>query len=138
MSAPSDKAVEAMLTAADNATADAFPLEDPRFTAAANALLQNGGELRVPSLRAALAAAHDPALGLERSVCVRDAVRLCHETWAEWRAGIGGGMIPFDDIYFKALSIGKTPAEAQALGVDALLEAFLKRLTERLTEANRD
>lgn len=61
-----------------------------------------------------------------------DAQRALHETLASWRKGFGGGMLPFDEFYWKALKVGKSPAEAQALGVDAILERFIEAATVAL------
>jgi hypothetical protein len=44
---------------------------------------------------------------------------------ARWRAGFGGGMVPFDTAYFAARREGKSEADASQLGVAALLEAIV-------------
>jgi hypothetical protein len=44
---------------------------------------------------------------------------------ARWKESFGGGMIPFDDVYFPARDRGDTPAEAQRQGVHALLDALV-------------
>jgi hypothetical protein len=43
----------------------------------------------------------------------------------QWRNQFGGGMIPFDKAYWDAKSAGHTGAEAQALGVEAVLRNIL-------------
>lgn len=43
----------------------------------------------------------------------------------EYLNGFGGGMIPFDDAYWKAVDGGLTAAEAQRHGVEAVLQAFV-------------
>lgn len=45
------------------------------------------------------------------------------EAIKRWRDQFGGGMVPFDTAYFKALSAGATPADAQTAGVIAVFEA---------------
>lgn len=47
---------------------------------------------------------------------------------AAWRQQFGGGVVPFDVAYWKARGEGLTIAQAQAAGVNAVLDAFVERL----------
>ncbi len=46
----------------------------------------------------------------------------------------GGGMIPFDDAYWKAIDNGESPAVAQQYGVHAVVREFVKQY--RQTQEN--
>lgn len=53
---------------------------------------------------------------------------------AAWSRRFGGGMIPFDNAYEGSRRSGHTIAECQRVGVNALLDAFVNRVKERLDE----
>lgn len=51
-----------------------------------------------------------------------------------WSARFAGGMLPFDNAYVAAEREGKTIAQAQQAGADALLAAYTEQLVRALTE----
>jgi hypothetical protein len=55
-------------------------------------------------------------------------VELIREKRTKWSQGFGGGMIQFDNAYFKAVNQGKPEAEAVRLGAEALLDAYTEFL----------
>lgn len=48
------------------------------------------------------------------------------------RATFGGGLVPFDNAYVDAIRRGRPLIEAQQIGVDATLDAFVASVCRRL------
>jgi hypothetical protein len=61
-------------------------------------------------------------------------VDLREFTQRYFEESFGGGMIPFDDVYWKALDSGHSPAEAQRAGVHAVVE----KIVTMYEQAERD
>jgi hypothetical protein len=68
-------------------------------------------------------------LTLAKFVAKRD-TKWIDKAREEWSQSFAGGMLKFDDGYFKARKAGKTEANATLAGANTLLDAFIKRLKE--------
>ena len=67
--------------------------------------------------------------GTPRPVSIT-ALSALEDERAAWGKQFGGGMIPFDDAYWEARDSGATIAEAQRVGVGAVLDEFVARVKE--------